>query len=320
MVTDQNKRKMDEFISHLMQNSCFENEFFLKVEEHIIRFFTQNIPSLHKTLSTKEYFPNLEWAEIEKLFTKTIIDKSNKKLLPLMQTLISTKINFDFLNIKYKLNRPTDEYKNEILKLFFIESSRVELRPCFETVIKILNYDLIDKYVDEVFSLKSYTCFELEKVQKLKLSKEHISDYIKTALIISLIGFSKHSDDEDMGFVYKTTPQRINHNTSRMLKKYYPTIRDSYCKVLPSFPKDFIYEAIEMHLSILEYPEIPMSSRIGCLIFSLAKTFNPQQKVDRGAENYQKSWFKTQQKNYKFFGYDIKLIDEFYRIAAEKYW
>ncbi len=320
MITDDNKQKMDEFISHLMKNKCFENEFFLKVEEHIIRFFTQNIPALHKTLSTKEYFPNLEWAEIEKLFTKTVINKSNKKLLPLMQTLISTKIDFEFLNALNNLNKPKEDYKDELLKLCLIECSRVELRPCFEPIIKILNNNLIEKYVQEIFSLKSYACFELEKVQKLKLSPQQITEYIKTSLIISLIGFSKHSDDEDMGFVYKTTPQRINHNTTKMLQKYYPKIRDSYCKVIPSFPKEFVYEAIGLNLSVLEDPEIPMTSRIGCLIYALAKTFNPKQKVDRGAENYQKSWFKTQQKNYKFFGYDIKLIDEFYRIAAEKYW
>jgi hypothetical protein len=42
--------------------------------------------------------------------------------------------------------------------------------------------------------------------------------------------------------------------------------------------------------------------------------------VDRGADTPDKSWFSIARRNFKFYGYDVKMIDEFYKIAAENGW
>ena len=43
-------------------------------------------------------------------------------------------------------------------------------------------------------------------------------------------------------------------------------------------------------------------------------------RVDRGAESPDKSWFSIARRNYKFYGFDIKMLDELYKTAAENGW
>jgi hypothetical protein len=50
------------------------------------------------------------------------------------------------------------------------------------------------------------------------------------------------------------------------------------------------------------------------------KHYKPYTKVDRGAETPDKSWFNIARRNYKYYGFDIKMLDEFYKIAAENNW
>jgi hypothetical protein len=42
--------------------------------------------------------------------------------------------------------------------------------------------------------------------------------------------------------------------------------------------------------------------------------------VDRGANGPDSSWFSVARRNYKYYGFDIKMLDELYRIAADNGW
>jgi len=46
----------------------------------------------------------------------------------------------------------------------------------------------------------------------------------------------------------------------------------------------------------------------------------PVTRVDRGAVSPDKSWFNISRRNFKFYGFDIKLLDELYKIAGENGW
>ena len=48
--------------------------------------------------------------------------------------------------------------------------------------------------------------------------------------------------------------------------------------------------------------------------------FKANVKVDRGADTPDKSWFNIARKNSRFFGFDDKMLEELYKIAAENGW
>ena len=62
------------------------------------------------------------------------------------------------------------------------------------------------------------------------------------------------------------------------------------------------------------------TSRIASIFSMRCKNYKPYNKVDRGAESPDKSWFNIARRNFKFYGFDIKMLDEFYKIAAENNW
>ena len=52
----------------------------------------------------------------------------------------------------------------------------------------------------------------------------------------------------------------------------------------------------------------------------MCRNYKPEAQKDRGADTAIKSWINVARKNYKFYGYDIKMLDELYNIAADNGW
>ena len=103
-------------------------------------------------------------------------------------------------------------------------------------------------------------------------------------------------------------------------KNYYDKLIRKNLTVTTIFNEDIIQRSIAFHLSFNDDRSVPATSRLAKILFNLGKTYFPKQKRDRGADTYEKSWFQAQKKNYKYFGFDIDMINELYRISAVKYW
>ena len=85
-------------------------------------------------------------------------------------------------------------------------------------------------------------------------------------------------------------------------------------------PEEVLSSAVHANVSFLENPGLEATSRISSIISAMSKNFKPGQKIDRGADTPDKSWLSVSRRNFRYYGYDIKIIDEFYIIAAENGW
>ncbi len=85
-------------------------------------------------------------------------------------------------------------------------------------------------------------------------------------------------------------------------------------------PASVIRPGIESCLSAVDHPETSGSARLVGILVNRAADFNPEQKVDKGAETPDKSWFNINRRTAKFSGYDSQFLDELYQIAGEEGW
>ena len=129
-----------------------------------------------------------------------------------------------------------------------------------------------------------------------------ISLIIRPAIYVFSVGMHK---DSSSGIITQSFAEKVEA---------------SLVKEVPSLPEVLVKSAVRSNLSFVDHKYIQATSRITSIINSLARSVKTDMKVDRGASTPEKSWFSIARRNYKYFGWDIKMLDELYRFAAENNW
>ena len=89
---------------------------------------------------------------------------------------------------------------------------------------------------------------------------------------------------------------------------------------LAVLPDEVFVSAINSNISFMDNQYLEATARITAILTQMYKNYKPGMKIDRGAVSPEKSWINTARRNFRFFGFDIKMLDEFYKFAAENNW
>ncbi len=309
MNTDQEKAKA--FVKRLMTNPALTKFPILQKEEQIIQFLKVNAKQLYPTLASPNFFPGKSWEYIWKLLLQAVLEESNLILFPNLQSIINNKIDFSF--ISFLENRHTDievirdEIQNFLKRLLMKNEARRAFSGPFNTLVS----NLTDKYLEESFERKKYIYFELLKVQKLTMSKEEIKNFVKASLLLKIaihlltVGANTEPGGIQSGVVQ---PQFVD----KVLKILTNQLKHTSITLLKS--------ALNSNLSFLDNKFIEATSRLAAIFAARGKNYAEIKKIERGADTPDKSWFNIARRNYKFYGFDINMLDELYKIAAENGW
>ncbi|MFW5718164.1 MAG: hypothetical protein ACOC0E_12050, partial [Spirochaetota bacterium] len=77
---------------------------------------------------------------------------------------------------------------------------------------------------------------------------------------------------------------------------------------------------VNANVSYVENRFIEATARLAAVFSARARSYQPNVDVDRGADSPDKSWLSVARRNYRFYGFDLKLLDELYSIATENGW
>jgi len=309
MSTD-NQKAMD-FVRHLLDNQALRNRTPLQKEEQIIAFFDLNEQQLYPTLGSEKYFPGASWQDIRTLLISALLQITDESFQAYLRRFILEQLDLSFAAFMGAKNPPQECMKENLLKLAAQVAHKAGGRYALTGSFNALAYRFPDKYIELIYSDRNYIRFELEKVQRLRMSKEEVKNLIKASL---LIGPAVYVLSPDAPGVHQTK-MRGNLQRRAALKAV-----ETILERLPNYPREIIKSGVESNLSFVEYPDLPATSRMATIFSHLAYDYKPDIHVDRGAASPEKSWFNVARRNYRYFGYDIKMVDELYRIAAENGW
>lgn len=319
MYTENDKNKMRIFIQKLISNPCFEKEPIISIEDNIIQFYIQNKKALFATFTSQNYFPNLTPKNIEELFQNILFEEINNKLIPEIKNNIKTKLNFNFISQMFKIPIQVEIIQNELIDVLLKVINRIEIRRNLNSALKLLNNNLIYKYINILLETKGYISREINLVERLKLPPEMIPDLIKVIIIISLLGYIRN-DINDLSLEEKINTKPIKAGNVEMQKSFYLKImRQLFTKSILAH-EEILNRSVSFHINFEDDKSIYATSRFAKIFFIFGKNYNPKSKLDKGADAYEKSWFQAQKKNYKYFGFDIDMINELYKISVVKYW
>jgi hypothetical protein len=299
------------FVKRLLQNPTLKDLTPLLREEQILQFLSVNSRQLYPTLSQAAFFPGMNWEQILKLLTEALFIEIDSQLMPEIEGMISDRLDFSFIQFLREQAMPQQKVKEELLNFISNVNRKPEIRRELSGAFNAIKYNFVDRYIDEAFDRNEYVHFELTKVQRLKMGKEEIKNFVGVTLLLKpAILLLSTSNSKSIGESGSGSVQ------IQFIEKVVGVMKEK----LSIFPEQVIRSGLYANGSFLENRSMDATSRIAAILSSLCKNYRPDLKIDRGADTADKSWISIARRNYKFFGYDVKLLDEFYKIAAENGW
>ncbi|MFW6360880.1 MAG: hypothetical protein ACOC2R_03930 [Spirochaetota bacterium] len=305
--------KAEGFVRHLLENPALRNQTPLQKEEQLLAFLELNARALYPTLASGRFFPGKSWPEIRSLLTNELFRITDTALQGYLNRLIIEQLEMSFTAFLGAAKIPQEEMKTELWKLttqvIHTANGRRALTGCFNA----LAYRLAEKYIEELFQSRNYIRFELEKVQRLKMSKEELKQMLKVSLLIRPAVYLVSS-------AAREGPATLYRHRGCFQPGLAEKVTQGLARYLPHFPEPAIRSGVESNISFIDNSRIAATARLTLVLSNLAHEYKPNMQVDRGAVSPEKSWFSIARRNYRYFGYDIKMIDELYKIAAERGW
>ncbi len=299
------------FITRLLANPTLQDLNPLQKEEQIIQFLHSNAGQLFPTLSSAQFFSGRKWTEILNLLVRTLQEQTDTVFLPRLEEMVNRKLDFTFISFLQAQAPPAARCKTEMLELLKRLLQKPEARRAFAAPFNAVFYGFVDRYLNAVYELKQYIYFELTKIQRLRMSKEEVKNMVKATLLlrpgIHLLTVGSMERDR------QATPGAVQ---PQFAEKAYNAL-NSQLKLLPD---NLLHSAVNSNVSFLENKRIEATARLATLLAARTVKFRPQAKIDRGASSADKSWFSIARRNHKFYGFDINMVDELYKIAAENGW
>lgn len=306
MSSDQEKASA--FISRLLANPALNPLTPLQREEQIIQFLHANAAQLAPTLGSQAFFPGKSWNQIVALLLQALMTSVDSNLLPDLKSLVGG-VQFGFVNFLRQQSAGSDKVRAQVEEFLSGVLKRMEARRSFTGAFAALRFGMVDRYLNAIWVRKSYIHFELTKVQRLKLSKDDIKALVETTLllkpIVNIATAGNGQGDQVAGTVQ-----------SQFAEKVFQTAK----KQLVLLPDPVIKSAVNASVSYMENRFIEATARLASVFAARCRNYQPNVRVDRGADSPDKSWLSIARRNYKFYGFDIKILDELYSIAAENGW
>lgn len=309
---DIESEKANSFVEHLYSNPSLQHFTPLQREEQIGQFLHQNSNALLPTLSSSQFFPGYSWDRIANMLLSLVRERTSRLFTIDIRELISQRINFDFLTSYGISSVNYDKVQEQILtiinEIMRYPRARQSLSGSYAAVL----HGVFAPYLVSSFALKRYVHFEFTKVQKLQLSVEQLVDMLKVVLLLMPIVWVCVEQEFPASPVH-VTPNSISSSVLEKALNY-------LIQHVTLLPESILQSAVHGNASFADNNSIDATSRVAAIFSARCRNYHPAIKIDRGAESADKSWFYIAKRNYKFYGFDAKMLEEFYSVAAEEKW
>ena len=307
MCMNQNYQRASAFVHRLLANPALKNHTSLQKEGQVSQFLSGNIHQLGPTLMSQAFFPGLSLDQIYELLQSTLRKLTDERLIPNLKSLVQ-RIDFSFVQFLQQQQIRPGNIQEQVLRVLNQALGKPEFRQQFSASYTSLHYNFTSKYLNEAYKMRRHVYFELTKVQRLKMSKDEVIALIEASILLKGLAHglvSANAGEGRSGLISANSVQGIF---------------DQLKIELTQLPPQVITSIINANISYLENPQVETTARLAAILSARGRLFVADIRVDRGADTPDKSWLGITRRNYKFYGFDIKMLDEMYMIAAENGW
>ncbi|MDA3950461.1 MAG: hypothetical protein PF508_14760 [Spirochaeta sp.] len=303
-------QKAQAFVTRLLQNPALHGFSMLQQEEQIIQFLHANAAQLAPTLSSNQFFPGKNWSQIFSLLIDNLYEVINAKLLPEVRQLATEKIDYTFIQLIQQHHAESGQVGQQVYALVEKLLAKPEVRRAYTGAYTILKSGIVDRYLDEIFLRKTYIHFEMTKVQRLRMGRDEIKNFVDLNLLLK----------PEVFYVSSGARSQQDRATGMVQNQFAEKVAEALKRELKLLPEPVLKSIVHASVSFNDNRFIEATARLTAIFAARGQAYHPNVKVDRGADSPDKSWLSTARRNYKFYGFDVKMLDELYKIAAENIW
>ena len=307
--------KAHAFVQHLFSNPSLRQYTPLQREQQIKQFLDMNSQALLPTLTSGGFFPGQDWQRIVGVLMASTRQKTDMLFTVDIRDLISHKINFNFLKEFGVSTLNYDQVQEEMLGVInsMLASPRARqlLSGCYVAAL----HSLFNRYLQISYNRQTYVHFEFTKVQKLTVALEHLLDMMRVILLLMPAVWIIVEDEYSMSGDGGGDMAQVSLSP-QLIERAVTYIKDRVTLI----PEEIIRSAVNANVSFAENSSIEATSRVAAIFTARSKNYQSHQKTDRGAESPDKSWLYIARRNHKYYGFDSKMLEEFYSIASEGGW
>lgn len=316
-MQEQDTQKIRDFVDHLLGLPNIKGEPLLIGEGLILNFIVQNMNQLKATFKTPQFFPHLDWNEVIQVMLSELYGKVSHDILPEFLEFINSA-DLHMLNLLHQgTNFPENFLREKLQEFTQTIFKNKDVRYNLSSTLNIFKYNILEKYLAEIFNRREVIYNELVRVQKMNLECDEYLVLLKTMLIIKNAAYLKMPINENSSTALSLTDAlKMPGKASKFIEK----AAKHLFTMLPVVPEKIIQLALKANLKESLTENEDASSRFLFIFSHRFHNYRPVEKIDRGAESPDKSWFAIARKNADLYGYDKRMLDALYRIAGDNNW
>ena len=313
---DINKSK--DFVDSLLSGAGLNSGSPIICERIIIRFLEKNASGLKKFFREKGLYPAMGTDRALELVYRSLYGRVIEKVLPVINRFIESA-DFSFLDKISISGTVSDDFRKEKLHDFVQMLFRdPPARFNMNGVYNIFLYQVLEKYMTEIFRRRDFLYQKLFTEQKTAVNRDEFIVLLKVLLLVKNAVFMDFAVDPNNPGM-KIELRDVSHDRKKLLL-YTDSLKKFIIPFLPGFPEPVIDLAVKSNLtdSMTDADEY-----ICKFLFILNARFQNYENIlkpDRGAESPDKSWFNLAEKNSLYFGYNIDIVKSLQAIAGANNW
>lgn len=311
------QEKIQDFVDHLFANPMVSSEPLPISEGLILSFLLKNKEQLSATFKTPRFFPSMSWDEVVGLIAQELARRVTLSLQEAFNDFVDNA-ELDLLNSESGASLPLDFHKEKFHEFLPEMLSSRDARFFSNAVLNIFENDVVEKYLREIFNRRDFLYNELVRVQRTNLEYEEYIVFMKSMLLARNAVYMKIPLEE--GKESSATSLNEINKSPRNMKRYAADIISPLRRKLPMLSEKALSLAIKSNFrnDLTDLDE--GSARLMYIFSSRFQNYRPLEKVDRGAESPDKSWFAVARKNADHYGYDKRMLEDLYMIAGDNNW
>ncbi len=312
------KQKILSFVNHLLSIPNIKSEPPVIREGLIISFITKNMSQIKETLISPDFFPKMKPDDALKVVFQVLKQRIVNAVMPEVEEWLNERVSFRLVQKVFPNQQITaDDYKSMLLKFIQGLISFNDARYNFNSVINIFKYQVLERYISEIFERKGYIFNEIRRVEKTDLGAKEYIEYSKLVFLIKNIVYMRVPVTTNYGerSININEIKKFSVPMEKLLNKQEQLVK----KTLPFITQKAFMTAAKSNIKkeITKLEEA--SSRLYYILASRYQEFK-YQKTDRGAETQDKSWYNIARRNRSFYGFDENMVNELYLIAGDNLW
>jgi len=268
------------------------------------RFISAGGGTLCKLIPGYSFSGRDEEEEVRRIFERELARLVSSAVMPRIVRFIDD-CDFDFFDAVSDSGSISVEFIRESIYFIFketLDSGTGEI--VLNSSFNIIRYGVIDKYLNEVFSLEGALYRKLREEMPPSFSLKDSTNYIKTIIVIRPSLYREISSFDNLN---------LSDEERRLIVK-------GVSQNFRPIPFIIIDEALKSFMPVNHHGISGAAAGL-VYIFDLLCRVSPWQgESEPGAEPPHKSWFTLALINSEYFGFNKEILKELHFIAGERNW